>query len=774
MKRSISAFALVLALVVSAPAQPVLPTSTPPQVVPIANPYSASWTFYATDSITGLGFLGGAPSNYVQQVTNSLNMLGFVTRLNGTTTNLSETTNFSFWGNNAFTIPTTIILPDAVSAIGFGDINVNGEYQKTINNGVWTNFGSTFSIIMIPANTFNIESNDGTILFSKSGGAVSPLSASWTSVSGATPGTTLLGVQNMENYQTHLGYFTSTNLNARIENARTNGFATNLVGLALNQVTNIASTVGGFATLTNIVSSVTGGMGIQNPYYVTSIGTNVQAYNSSNITVLAPLHPSASGTYVNITPIGSSTGFIAWRQLGGTNFITQNNKQATLAWSTPVYILGGLTNDDGSSSYAILTESDASTLPTVGMLSFTTWGDQTDELLVPILTTYSRTPFSVVTNAAPLINVSLTNNHVFYVGNYGNDFSDGHNKDFPMQHLTWVVNFATNLGDVIYVLPGQYIENANLASGTSLIGSGNSSNTCYISGVQLSGFGTTGGYAGHFYTGALSCGSPTNSEVFTFEDITVRGSEPFFTGGGAPSGDGSGEILFKGVDFSGQVTTSDDSYLAYFKNCTFRGGNVTMGLYTFSSELLVTNVFDGCTFLIPPIFPNAQAAVIGYFGGGSGSSADVTIMPNCVFDKTLNPTAAITTNCTVHVPPYIGNGYGLTNVTPIAPTIIKTNLSLATVGVNNWGRPIQICSFSVNLSEAGVVGVSGIQIEVPGQITNRVSSITSIAGTIVGSDTNALPGAFVPVGGTWNIRDISQGAGNSSSIGNGGQQIIVY
>lgn len=121
-----------------------------------------------------------------------------------------------------------------------------------------------------------------------------------------------------------------------------------------------------------------------------------------------------------------------------------------------------------------------------------------------------------------------------------------------------------------------------------------------------------------------------------------------------------------------------------------------------------------------------------------------------------------------------GNGSGLTNITANSPTIIKTNLSLATVGVNTWGRPIQICSFSVNLAEAGVVGVSGIQLEVPGQITNRISSITSIAGTIVGSDTNALPGAFVPVGGTWNIRDISQGAGNSSSIGNGGQQIIVY
>lgn len=123
---------------------------------------------------------------------------------------------------------------------------------------------------------------------------------------------------------------------------------------------------------------------------------------------------------------------------------------------------------------------------------------------------------------------------------------------------------------------------------------------------------------------------------------------------------------------------------------------------------------------------------------------------------------------------FTGNGSGLTNIIANAPTIIKTNLSLATVGVNTWGRPIQICSFSVNLSEAGVVGVSGIQLEVPNQITNRVSSITSIAGTIVGSDTNALPGAFVPVGGTWNIRDISQGVGNSSSIGNGGQQIIVY
>lgn len=119
-----------------------------------------------------------------------------------------------------------------------------------------------------------------------------------------------------------------------------------------------------------------------------------------------------------------------------------------------------------------------------------------------------------------------------------------------------------------------------------------------------------------------------------------------------------------------------------------------------------------------------------------------------------------------------GDGGGLTNIT-YSPTVLKTNLTLATSGAYA-GHAIQILPFSINLSEAGVVGVSGMQIEVAGQMTNRVTSITSIAGTIVGSDTNTLGGIFVPSGSTWFIRDISQGAGNAATIGNQGQQIIVY
>lgn len=50
--------------------QPVFP-ALPPNVAPIANPYSASWVYYSTDSISGLSFLGGITTNSsFQQITN--------------------------------------------------------------------------------------------------------------------------------------------------------------------------------------------------------------------------------------------------------------------------------------------------------------------------------------------------------------------------------------------------------------------------------------------------------------------------------------------------------------------------------------------------------------------------------------------------------------------------------------------------------------------------------------------------------------------------------
>src|SRR5471030_48656 len=52
-------------------AQPSLPT-TNSYIVPIANPYSASWIYYTTDSISGLGYLNGASIPYVMTVSNNV------------------------------------------------------------------------------------------------------------------------------------------------------------------------------------------------------------------------------------------------------------------------------------------------------------------------------------------------------------------------------------------------------------------------------------------------------------------------------------------------------------------------------------------------------------------------------------------------------------------------------------------------------------------------------------------------------------------------------
>jgi CRISPR/Cas system CMR subunit Cmr6 (Cas7 group RAMP superfamily) len=77
-------------------AQPALPT-TNPYVSPIANPYSGSWIYYTTDSVSGLGYLNGASIPYVMTASN--NVVSYVnTATNGlvtaAVTNGLATTNY--------------------------------------------------------------------------------------------------------------------------------------------------------------------------------------------------------------------------------------------------------------------------------------------------------------------------------------------------------------------------------------------------------------------------------------------------------------------------------------------------------------------------------------------------------------------------------------------------------------------------------------------------------------------------------------------------------
>jgi hypothetical protein len=66
-------------------AQPALPT-TNHAFAPIANPYSGSWIYYTTDSVSGLGFLNGASISYVMTASNNI-----VTYVNSVTNGLATT-----------------------------------------------------------------------------------------------------------------------------------------------------------------------------------------------------------------------------------------------------------------------------------------------------------------------------------------------------------------------------------------------------------------------------------------------------------------------------------------------------------------------------------------------------------------------------------------------------------------------------------------------------------------------------------------------------------
>jgi hypothetical protein len=66
-------------------AQPALPT-TNHAFAPIANPYSGSWIYYTTDSVSGLGFLNGASISYVMTASNNI-----VTYVNSVTSGLATT-----------------------------------------------------------------------------------------------------------------------------------------------------------------------------------------------------------------------------------------------------------------------------------------------------------------------------------------------------------------------------------------------------------------------------------------------------------------------------------------------------------------------------------------------------------------------------------------------------------------------------------------------------------------------------------------------------------
>lgn len=731
--------------------------------------------------------------------TNSLNMSQYVTSFNGQTTNLQETTNMSFWSNAVFTIPPSTVVPEAVTAQYFGDVNVNGEYQKTVNNGVWTNFGSAFSIQMVPPTTFNICSNDGTVFFSKSG-LITPFSAAWTSVSGETPGTTTYGVMNNESKQVHFGYFTGTNLNARIENARTNGWSTNNVGLALNQITNIANSAsfisyaGILRTTTNIAyvnvlsaaPDSTAAIGNPNQPFASISNAITAIVNSKTYGVVALTPYQTNNTY---GPITVSNLTITTIPFGSPSYIVNTNQTGV-----PLFGAGDVFNIYGDFNLAgVNVESSSGTNPgtvfqiAAGLtfspkvnLSFGTYKGVWDVINTGHASHWYVYGCNLLTRWDDVNGGTPGMDGSFVSCTFKSDARPDL-QNWPARGLGLIANGFQFSGGNWWLYNCDITVSNALGQNTGInISTGGTieANDCvfHVSSTNQAAlvipfYPNTVGLT---LNNCIFNGTSINSTVplvGIFQGVTNDLTLPSIYGTGNTNLDGvyhlkitydAGMLVFTNLTnpSSTNVLVANDS-----------GGNTDNAPWCLEP---ITNATDFYAELADA--PNAPLPVrLDTLGGLSPS---ILWLYLCKYQQTTN--ISLTQNgvfggSTAITPTGIsGNGAGLTNVTPIAPTIIKTNLSLATVGVNNWGRPIQICGFSVNLAEAGVAGVSGIQLEVPGQITNRVSSITSIAGTIIGSDTNALPGAFVPVGGTWNIRDISQGAGNSSSIGNGGQQIIIY
>lgn len=151
----------------------------------------------------------------------------------------------------------------------------------------------------------------------------------------------------------------------------------------------------------------------------------------------------------------------------------------------------------------------------------------------------------------------------------------------------------------------------------------------------------------------------------------------------------------------------------------------------------------------------------------------------------MNPPPVFTGN----FPPYLpgiwdsnltGNTYYVvpgtsTNASPVNGTItalttFATNFTTSTIGINNWNRPIELFP-NVNYGEAGVVGVSSLQLEVVGFSTNYAVPMVTIIGGVAQTLKGSVMPIIVPAGSTWYFRDTSSGAGNSCSPTNGTIQI---
>lgn len=189
------------------------------------------------------------------------------------------------------------------------------------------------------------------------------------------------------------------------------------------------------------------------------------------------------------------------------------------------------------------------------------------------------------------------------------------------------------------------------------------------------------------------------------------------------------------------------------------------------------------------------AAVINTDGEGSFANGDVTFSAGGS-GSFAGGQATIDSAGNITAISFIGDGSGLTStvdltasagisiitnssrnftlsLAPSVPTnrvsIIRTNFLTGTSYSNSYATAINVSAMAAS-TEAGVVGVTRLDLEITGQVTNTVNQITAIGG-LTGGITNAISG-YVPAGNLWKFVDRSSGAGNSAVVA-GGQIAIL-
>lgn len=255
-------------------------------------------------------------------------------------------------------------------------------------------------------------------------------------------------------------------------------------------------------------------------------------------------------------------------------------------------------------------------------------------------------------------------------------------------------------------------------------------------------------------------------------------------------------LLFVGGSESGITNTDLTASRLMFSDANKRPSSVAIGLgLTNNGSVLSNNIVAGSNVTITG-GANGQLTIASTGGGGAGTVGTLINTASTTSGQLVQFSDTQKTNTTP-----VSTGLGITNNASILSnnivagngititsgangqltlatsgsgtngvTLINTNFISGNLYTNTYGYPIFVLS-PVAITEAAVVGNSTIQLQVPGATTNQLSASTLIT-SIAGSITNIVA-ASVASGGTYVFTNLSTGAGNGSSIPNGGQIFYV-